>query len=277
MCRMVRRGRILVVLVRGGAQVGRSERVHHQRSALIDERDTANTDGRARRRVVALEGVKRRGAGKAGAGRWDRTAGRPGWTGDAAGRVALLGWLDDGVAAHLRPCRCHEHRQGGDGEQSNEATEYHDNDLLLSWKRTLTRLAASTSSQQDEQRRRASRPSHVAPGRSTGPRTPPHLCHTVPIYLITSRPEGGVDAIERAAIREEVNAWNRETLPLPSRYDLSATTNVVRSPSSADCEDMQRGLLAGRWRQERTQIAPQAAASHPQRRPVARTASLRRS
>jgi hypothetical protein len=53
-------------------------------------------------------------------------------------------------------------------------------------------------------------------------------------------PEGGVDVIERAAIREEVNARNREILPLPSRYDLSATTNVVRSPSSADCEDMQR-------------------------------------
>ena len=46
--------------------------------------------------------------------------------------------------------------------------------------------------------------------------------------------------IKRAAIREEVNARNREILPLPSRYDLSATTNVVRSPSSADCEDMQR-------------------------------------
>jgi hypothetical protein len=66
-------------------------------------------------------------------------------------------------------------------------------------------------------------------------------------------------------------------LPLPSGYDLSATTNVVRSLSSADYEDMQRGPLARRWRQKRLQIAPRAAASHAQRRPVARTASLRRS
>jgi hypothetical protein len=137
---------------------------------------------------------------------------------------------------------------------------------------------ASTSSQQDEQRRRASRPCHAAPGWSTGDRTTPHTCRIIlAIYLIHILPEGGVDAIERAAFREEVNARNRETLPLPSRYDLSATTNVVRSLSSADYEDMQRGPLARRWRQKRLQIAPRAAASHAQRRPVARTASLRRS
>src|SRR5262249_22870384 len=179
MCRMVRRGRILVVLVRGGAQVGRSERVHHQRSELIDERDSANTYGRARPPVVALEVVERRGAATVGAAGLERTAGRPGWTGDAAGRVALLGWLDDGVAAHLRPGRCNEHRDRGDGERRNELTKSHDNDLLLSWGTTLTRLGtASSSSQQDEQRRRASRPCHAAPGGSTGARTPPPTSRT---------------------------------------------------------------------------------------------------
>src|SRR5262249_15290101 len=125
MCRMVRRGRILVVLVRGGAQVGRSERVDHQRPELIDERDIANTYGRARPPVVAREGVERGGTGTVGAASLERTAGRAGWTGDAPRTVALLRRLDDGVAAHLRACRCHEHRHGGDGEQSNEATEYH--------------------------------------------------------------------------------------------------------------------------------------------------------
>jgi hypothetical protein len=76
MCRMVRRGRIFVVLVRGRAQVARSERVHHQRPELIDDRDIANTDGLARPPVVALEVVNpRRGAGTVGAASLERTAG----------------------------------------------------------------------------------------------------------------------------------------------------------------------------------------------------------
>src|SRR5262249_35812551 len=132
MCRMVRRGRILVVLVRGGAQVGRSERVDHQRPELIDERDIANTYGRARPPVVALEVVERRGAATVGAAGLKRTAGRPRWTGDAPGRGALLRWLDDGVAAHLRPGRVNERRDGAGGEQRNRRTNTHDNALPLS-------------------------------------------------------------------------------------------------------------------------------------------------
>src|SRR5262249_48555006 len=163
MSRMVRRGRIFVVLVRRGAQIGRSEHVHHQRPELIDERDTANLYRRARQPVIALEVVKLRGgrAGTVGAARLERTAGRPGWTGDASRRVALLGWLDDGVAAHLRPDRPSEHRHGGDGEQSNEVTESHDNDLLLSWKGTLTRL---------------NRVDVFPPGRSAAARAPSASC-----------------------------------------------------------------------------------------------------
>src|SRR5262245_61666902 len=230
MCRMVRRRRILVVLVRGGAQVGRSEHIHHQRPELIDERDIANTYGRARPPVVALEVVERRGAATVGAAGLKRTAGRPRWTGDAPGRVALLGWLDDGVAAHLRPGRCSEHRHGGDGEQSNELTESHDNDLLLSWKRTLTRLP----------------PRRLLPGRSGGggaraacvmprragrPRPRRRHTRTLPCWLpsfSTSCLEDGVDATEGAAAREEVNAPNRETCRCHH-----ATTSRVR-PTSCD-------------------------------------------
>jgi hypothetical protein len=123
----------------------------------------------------------------------------------------------------------------------------------------------------------------------------------------TSCPEGGVDAIERAAIREEVNARNRETLPLPSRYDSRlrptsydrAAVRTARICSAVHWQDdggktdcrsdhgrTHRTHTVAIRHDDHTDCLPNghlACGARPSRRrpacarPVARTASLRRS